>query len=45
MRKKATIHNILDEKPMISFDAITEKMKPNTLNLKGNLKGKYITTL
>jgi hypothetical protein len=34
-----------DGKTMILFEAITEKMKPNTLKLKGSLKGKDITIL
>jgi len=30
---------------MISFEAITRKVKPHTLKLKGSLKGKDITIL
>jgi hypothetical protein len=32
-------------KPMISVEAITKTVKPNTLRMKGNLKGKDITIL
>jgi hypothetical protein len=45
MMRKGTINNILGVKPMILFEAITKAMKPDTLGLKGNLKGKDITVL
>jgi hypothetical protein len=45
LRNSGTIHNSQDIKPIILFEAITERMKPNTLKLKGSLKGKYITIL
>jgi hypothetical protein len=45
IRRKVTSHNSPSRKPKNSFEAITKTIKPNTLVLKGNLKGKYITIL
>jgi hypothetical protein len=45
MRRKGITHNSQGGKPMILFEASTKTMKPNTLRLKGNLKGKNITII
>jgi hypothetical protein len=45
LRNSGTIRNSQDIKPIISFEAITEGMKPKTLELKKSLKGKDITML